>query len=59
MLNPDNFVQRHREVAGRVRHFFACPYGDRYIWGATAAMILLFHYALAAPIGRGELPPRP
>ena len=50
VLNPDNFVQRHREVAGRTRHYFACPYGDRYIWGATAAMILLFHYALAAPI---------
>jgi 8-oxo-dGTP pyrophosphatase MutT (NUDIX family) len=54
VLNPDNFVQRHREVAGRTRHYFACPYGDRYIWGATAAMILLFHYALAAPINPGK-----
>ena len=49
VLNPDNFIQRQREVAGRTRHFFACPYGDRYIWGATAAMILLLYYALAIP----------
>ena len=50
VLNPDNYVRRHREVAGRTRHYYECPYGERYIWGATAAMILLFHYALAAPI---------
>ena len=50
VLDPANFVQREREVAGRSRHFFACPFGDRYIWGATAAMILLFYYALAVPI---------
>jgi 8-oxo-dGTP pyrophosphatase MutT (NUDIX family) len=50
VLNPDNFVQRQREVAGRTRHFFACPYREHYIWGATAAMLLMFYYALAAPI---------
>ena len=50
VLNPDNFIQRQREIAGRTRHFFACPYRDRYIWGATAAMILLLYYALAVPI---------
>ena len=50
VLDPGNYIQRQREVAGKVRHFFACPYGERYIWGATAAMILLFYYGLAAPI---------
>jgi 8-oxo-dGTP pyrophosphatase MutT (NUDIX family) len=50
VLDPGNFVQREREVSGRTRHFFACPFGERYIWGATAAMILLFYYALAFPI---------
>ena len=50
VLNPDNYIQRQREIAGRTRHFFACPYGERYIWGATAAMILLLYYALAVPI---------
>lgn len=55
VLNPGNFVQKQREVAGLIRHYFACSYGDRYIWGATAAMILLFCYALAAPL-QGEHP---
>ena len=50
VLDPGNYIQRQREVAGKVRHYFACPYGERYIWGATAAMILLFYYGLAAPI---------
>jgi len=50
VLDPANFVQRHREVAGRTRHYFEVPYGERYIWGATAAMILLLYYALAAPL---------
>ncbi|MFS8085683.1 MAG: CoA pyrophosphatase [Acidobacteriota bacterium] len=55
VLNPGNFVQRHREVAGKMRHFFACTYQERYIWGATAAMILLLHYALAAPLEQENL----
>jgi len=50
VLDPGNFVQREREVSGRRRHYFAVPYGERHIWGATAAMILLFYYALAAPL---------
>lgn len=59
VLDPENFVQRHREVAGKTRHYFACPYGERYIWGATAAMILLLYYALAAPIVPGHPAPAP
>ena len=32
--------QRHsRMFRGKERHFFAYPYGDYYIWGATAGMI--------------------
>lgn len=54
VLDPANFVQGQREVSGRTRHFFAVPFGERYIWGATAAMILLFYYALAAPAGSAD-----
>jgi 8-oxo-dGTP pyrophosphatase MutT (NUDIX family) len=33
--------QRHsRDVAGVRRSFYAMPYGDYYIWGATAGMIV-------------------
>ena len=50
VFNPGNYEQRQREVGGRVRHYFVCEYEDRYIWGATAAMLLLVYYALAVPL---------
>jgi len=28
-----------REYNGRLRHFYAYPYGDYFIWGATAGML--------------------
>ena len=32
--------ERHSRVyQGRERHFYAYPYGDRFIWGATAGML--------------------
>ncbi len=32
--------QRHaREIHGVLRHFHAMPYGERYIWGATAGIL--------------------
>jgi 8-oxo-dGTP pyrophosphatase MutT (NUDIX family) len=34
--------QRHRvERAGTTRHFFAVPYGGRFIWGATAGILAM------------------
>lgn len=33
--------QRHSGVwKGRERHYYAIPYGERYIWGATAGMLV-------------------
>lgn len=33
--------QRHSRVwQGRRRHYYAMPYGDKYIWGATAGMLM-------------------
>lgn len=35
-----NHHQRHaREWQGTLRHYYAMPYGERYIWGATAGII--------------------
>jgi 8-oxo-dGTP pyrophosphatase MutT (NUDIX family) len=31
---------------GRMRKFWAMPYGERYIWGATAGMLVTFHRIL-------------
>ena len=39
-------VRNHRYesafVRGRVRHYWAMPYGERFIWGATAGMLKTF-----------------
>ena len=42
--------QRHSRVyQGRERHFFAYPYGERFIWGATAGMLSNLAEVLGAP----------
>jgi len=45
-LDPGNHQRHHREVRGTLRHFYAMPYGDRYIWGATAAMLRSLYWIL-------------
>jgi 8-oxo-dGTP pyrophosphatase MutT (NUDIX family) len=41
--------QRHaREWQGHMRHFYAMPYGERYIWGATAGILRLMYERLYA-----------
>ena len=48
LLEPTN-QQRHFRMIGNVRRdYYAIPYGDRYIWGATAAMLLIFERTLRA-----------
>ncbi len=43
--------QRHSRVAnGTARGYYAMPYGDRYIWGATAGMLLNLYEVLTAPL---------
>lgn len=40
-------VQRHFRMLGEQRRdYFAIPYADRYIWGATAAMIVMLERTL-------------
>jgi 8-oxo-dGTP pyrophosphatase MutT (NUDIX family) len=42
--------QRHTRVVadGAIRAYYAMPYGDRYIWGATAGMLLNLYEVLTA-----------
>jgi 8-oxo-dGTP pyrophosphatase MutT (NUDIX family) len=40
VLDPSNHQRHSRELKGRTRHFFVLPYENRYIWGATAAMLV-------------------
>ena len=49
LLDPVN-QQRHFRMLGEVRRdFWAIPYGERYIWGATAAMLMMLDRTLRVP----------
>ena len=39
LMNPANHQRQSREWQGRLRHFYAMPYEERYIWGATAGIL--------------------
>ena len=39
LMDPENHKLHTREADGRTRHFHAMPYGERFIWGATAGML--------------------
>ena len=41
LLDPANQQRHFRMVGTRRRDYWAIPYGERYIWGATAAMLLM------------------
>lgn len=47
LLDPANHQRHHREYRGMRREFYAMPYGDYYIWGATAGMIKNLYDVLA------------
>jgi 8-oxo-dGTP pyrophosphatase MutT (NUDIX family) len=50
LLDPAN-QQRHFRMLGALRRdFWAIPYENRYIWGATAAMLLILDRTLRAPV---------
>lgn len=39
LMNPAHHLKHSREWQGQERFYYAMPYEDRYIWGATAGMI--------------------
>ena len=55
LMDPDNLQLHSREWKGRMRYFYAIPYRDYYIWGATAAMLVDLHRRAFAP----DLAPQP
>lgn len=46
LLDPVNHQQHEIFWRGRQRQFYAMPYGERFIWGATAGMIRMLQQAL-------------
>ena len=39
LMDPANMVKHSRMWQNRERFYYAMPYGERYIWGATAGML--------------------
>jgi 8-oxo-dGTP pyrophosphatase MutT (NUDIX family) len=39
LMSPENHLIHSREWQGKARQFYAMPFGERYIWGATAGML--------------------
>jgi 8-oxo-dGTP pyrophosphatase MutT (NUDIX family) len=39
LMDPANHVPQSREYNGIARRFYAMPFGDYYVWGATAGML--------------------
>jgi len=48
VLDPVNHERHSRVFQGIRRHFHAMPYGERYIWGATAGMLINLYEVLTA-----------
>ena len=48
LMDPANHQRHSRAWRGRERSFYAMPYGERYIWGATAGMLKNLHQRLFA-----------
>lgn len=49
LMDPGNHQKHAREWRGRMRSYWAMPFHDRYIWGATAGMIKNLHDRLLGP----------
>ena len=47
-LDEKNHQIDSRIWQGRERRYYAMPYGERYIWGATAGMLKNLHFVLTA-----------
>lgn len=48
LMDEANHQKHARDWRGRQRHYYAMPYRERYIWGATAGMIKNMHQRLFA-----------
>lgn len=47
LLDPANHQQHSMHYRGALRRYHAMPYGERFIWGATAGMILSLYQRLS------------
>lgn len=50
LMDPANHERHSRTFEGHRREFYAMPYEGRYIWGATAGMIVNLHSVLKSSV---------
>jgi hypothetical protein len=43
LMNPANHQVHSKEFRGMERSYYAMPYAERYIWGATAGMLRVLY----------------
>ncbi|MBS0319557.1 MAG: CoA pyrophosphatase [Proteobacteria bacterium] len=48
LLEPANQLRHYRMIGAVRRDYWALPFGERYIWGATAAMLVMLDRVLRA-----------
>ena len=49
LMTSGNHRRESREIGGAMRSFYAMPYGERNIWGATAGMLRNLYERLYGP----------
>ena len=55
LLDSGNHRYESAFYKGRMRNYWAMPYGERFIWGATAGMLVTFHRILIPkPVARTD-----
>ncbi|MEO8383684.1 MAG: CoA pyrophosphatase [Betaproteobacteria bacterium] len=57
LIQPGNHRLESAMYKGRMRQYYAIPFGRRYIWGATAGMLVTFARVLSSARGVIFLPP--
>ena len=49
LMNPANHQLHSKEFRGVERFFYAMPFAERYIWGATAGMLRVLYERICLP----------
>jgi 8-oxo-dGTP pyrophosphatase MutT (NUDIX family) len=49
LMDPANHELHSKEFRGIERFYYAMPYGERYIWGATAGILRVLYERIFAP----------
>lgn len=52
ILDPTNHERRNRLIRGKRRYFYVLPFEERYIWGATAGMLINLYEVLTGQRAR-------